>query len=253
MLMKAMIFAAGLGTRLKPLTNNKPKALVKINGISLLKRCILNLKKGGIHEIVVNVHHFADQMFEFFREEHFEGVNITISDEQDELLETGGGLLKAKNYLAENESVLLINVDVLTNLDFQKLEEFHLAKNSLATLVVRKRKSSRFLLADRDNQLCGWTNIKTGEVRISRLSQIDQAEKYAFSGIHIIHPKIFDFIEEDGKFSIIDLYLRLAKDHPVYLFIDDQSTWMDLGKYEQLKEAGILAAKFDQQNDLSGR
>lgn len=244
--MKAMIFAAGLGTRLKPLTDNKPKALVEINGITLLERCILNLKKNGIAEIVINVHHYADQMIHFLNSKQFDGIKIAISDEQNELLETGGGLLKAKGLLSGNEPILLINVDVLTNLNVQELKEFHLNKNSLATLAVRKRESSRYLLANKNNQLCGWTNIQTGKIKVSRPDQIEMTEKYAFSGIHIISPEIFDFIEEKGKFPIVDLYLRLAKKHPVFVFDDNKSTWMDLGKHEQLKEAERLVTKMDQ-------
>ncbi len=246
--MKAMIFAAGLGTRLKPLTKNKPKALVEINGKTLLERCILNLKKSGVREIIVNIHHFADEMLDFFAKHNFEGVDVYISDERNELLETGGGLIKAKDLLGKDEPVLLINVDVLTNLDFQQLENYHLKNDSLATLVVRKRNTFRYLLINDEKELCGWMNEKTGQKKISKVDHFEKAAKYAFSGIHMVSPKIFELIEETGKFSIIDLYLRLAKSQRIHAFIDDDSIWMDLGKYEQIEEANRLVKKIDQLN-----
>ncbi len=240
-----MIFAAGLGTRLKPLTYNKPKALVEINGKTLLERCILNLKKNGISDIVVNVHHFADLMIEYLNNNPFEGVTIHISDERNELLDTGGGLLKTKDLFGKEEPILLINVDILTNLSIQELLDFHSTNNSLATLVIRKRNGSRFLLFNQENVLCGWINESTGEEKISRPDEFYTADKFGFSGIQIINPELLDMIEEHGKFSIIDLYLRLAKTHSIKGFIDEQSIWMDLGKYSQIEEAKKLVEEFD--------
>ncbi len=243
-----MIFAAGLGTRLQPLTDNKPKALVELNGKTLLERCILNLQKNGITDIVVNVHHFADQVIDFVNQQLFEGVTIVISDERKELLDTGGGLLKAKALLGTEEDILIINVDVLTDLNFQKLAEFHQSQHALASMVVRQRKTSRYLRFNNDQQLCGWINEKTRQTKDSRPAELVEAKKYAFSGIHIISPKIFELIDENGKFSIIDLYLRLAKTHSILGYLDNDSNWMDLGKYEEMDQAIALTSKMDQRN-----
>ena len=243
--MKAMIFAAGLGTRLKPLTNNQPKALVEIAGKSLLQRCIENLVGQGIDDIVINVHHFPQQITGFLKQHHNFGANIQISDESAELLDTGGGILRAKPLLQENQPVLIINVDVLTSLDFSKLEKFHLKEKALASLVVRKRETSRYLLFDETNQLTGWKNSKTGEEKICRENQFAGSTAYAFSGIQLIQPRLFDLIEEQGKFSIIDLYLRLAKTETIKAFVDEESIWMDLGKYEQLGEAERLVSRLE--------
>lgn len=249
--MKAMIFAAGLGTRLKPLTNDLPKALVEISGKTLLQRCIENLKYQGVSEIVVNVHHYSEQIINFLKKHQHFGINIQISDESDELLETGGGLLKAKSLLNGKESILVINVDILTNLDFSELVEFHKKEKALATLVVRDRQTSRYLLFDKDNQLTGWKNMKTGDIKIARKSSIEQSLSYAFSGIHLIQPELLDLITETGRFSIINLYLRLAENHIIKAFVDEKSDWMDLGKYEQLAQAEEMIRKLDKKESRS--
>ncbi|WP_372776357.1 nucleotidyltransferase family protein [Mangrovibacterium sp.] len=237
--MKAMLFAAGLGTRLKPLTDTKPKALVEIGGMTLLERCIRQLEQNGIREIIINVHHFADQISSFLKERENFGLNIQISDESNELLDTGGGLLKAKELLLGEEPILLINVDILTNLDFKALFKAHQKSHSIATLVVRNRETSRYLLFN-GNVLAGWKNKKNGELRISRLELLDDAEEFAFSGIHIIEAQLLNLINESGKFSIIDLYLRLAKTHKIGAYIDERSAWMDLGKVADLGQAEAL-------------
>ncbi|WP_163706963.1 nucleotidyltransferase family protein [Mangrovibacterium lignilyticum] len=242
--MKAMLFAAGLGTRLKPLTNNKPKALVEIGGITLLERCIRHLKQNGIHEIVINVHHFGNQIRAFLVDNNNFDLTLHISDESEGLLDTGGGILKAEEFLSGEEPILLVNVDVLTNLDFQQVLHFHEKTNSLATLVVRQRQTSRYLLFNK-NQLAGWKNMKSGEVKVSRPKLIDSAEEFAFSGIHIIQPELLGLITETGKFSIIDLYLRLAKTEKVSAFVDQQSVWMDLGKVDELAEAEALIKQLE--------
>ena len=244
--MKAMIFAAGLGTRLKPLTNDRPKALAKISGKTLLQRCIENLKQQGISNIVVNVHHFSEQIVNFLKQHDNFGVSVQISDESDELLETGGGLLKAKSLLAGNEPILIINVDILTDLDFSELLHFHNKEQALATLVVRQRKTSRYLLFDDSRQLTGWKNIKTGTTKICREDAFENSRQYAFSGIQIIQPELLNLITETGRFSIINLYLRLGETHTIKAFLDEQSNWMDLGKYEQLQDAEQLIQKLEQ-------
>ncbi|MGQ8336907.1 nucleotidyltransferase family protein [Sunxiuqinia sp. A32] len=244
--MKAMIFAAGLGTRLQPITNNTPKALVKINDKTLLERCILKLKSSGFEDIIINVHHFADDIINFVQNLSIPNISISISDERNELLDTGGGLLKAKALLQDTDVILVMNVDILSDLNFQELINYHKKSNALATLVVRKRQSSRYLLFNTDGLLCGWENTKTGEQKVSRPTEIENAAKFAFSGIHVLSPKLLNLIEENGKFSIIDLYLRLAKKHSIKAYIDETSVWMDLGKYDQIEEAKRIVTKLDQ-------
>ena len=239
--MKAMIFAAGLGTRLKPLTDNKPKALVEIDGISLLERSINYLKSYQITEIVVNTHHFEKQIVDFIQAKDNFGIDIHISNETNELLDTGGAILKAKDLLSGKEPILLINVDILTNLDLNTLLNHHLKNQALASLVVRNRDTSRYLLFDDEKQLVGWKNSKTNEIKVCGNSLPPSYSPYAFSGIQIIQPQLLELINESGKFSIIDLYLRLAKSEKIKAFIDKQSTWMDLGKFEEIEEAEKLA------------
>ena len=233
--MKAMIFAAGLGTRLRPLTDNKPKALVEVAGKTLLQRAIEKVSEAGFREIVVNIHHFGDQIIDFLAQNNNFGLDIRISDERDELLDTGGGILKAKPWLDGSEPFLVYNVDVLSSLDLRRLVEWHHEHKALATLVVRKRDTARYLLFDKEMQLSGWTNIQTGEIKMSR--EIPATEMFAFSGIHIIEPSVFPLITETGKFSIIPMYLRLAAQNPIYGFEDTSDLWMDLGKLEQLELA----------------
>ncbi|MBK5202361.1 MAG: nucleotidyltransferase family protein [Prolixibacteraceae bacterium] len=241
--MKGMIFAAGQGTRLKPLTSDTPKALVKIGGITLLERNICFLKKYGINDITINVHHFSQQIIDFLKQNKFFDVSISVSDESDELLGTGGGLKKAAPFLKGNEDILLINTDILTNINLNSLFSFHNLSKSLSTLVVRKRTTSRYLLFNNDNYLTGWENIKTGEKKIARPDTINKSRPYAFSGIQIVSPKILSLITENGFFSIIDLYLRLAVDEKISSFIDNDSLWMDVGKYAEINKAEDLVNK----------
>ncbi|MGD9930382.1 MAG: nucleotidyltransferase family protein [Mangrovibacterium sp.] len=243
--MKAMIFAAGLGTRLKPLTLDRPKALVELEGQTLLERSVRYLKAYGITDITVNVHHFAPQVTDFLREKANYGVNLHISDESGELLDTGGAILKARDFLAGDDPILLMNVDILTDLNLNRLLESHKQSGALASLVVRNRKTSRYLLFDPENQLTGWKNEITGEQKICRPHQIDFSTPLAFSGIQIIQPRLLDLMTETGKFSIIDLYLRLAATEKILAFTDADSIWMDLGKYKQLDDARKLARQLD--------
>ncbi|WP_162231187.1 nucleotidyltransferase family protein [Sunxiuqinia dokdonensis] len=243
--MQAMLFAAGLGTRLQPLTNHKPKALVEINGKTLLQRSLENMKAQGISEVVINVHHFSDLLIDFLIRHKYFGMNIHISDESDGLLDTGGGVLKAKPLFKPGDPILIVNVDVLTNLSFQEVLRFHQQEKALATLVVRRRDTSRYLLFNAKQQLTGWQNTETGANKISRPEDFSQSTPYAFSGIHIIEAELLEMIEEQGKFSIIDLYLRLAKTEVVKGFVDEKSVWMDLGKFEQMPEAEQLTKSLD--------
>ena len=234
--MKVMIFAAGLGTRLKPLTDNKPKALVELNGKPILEHLILRLKKQGFNNFVINVHHFADQIESFLKKNNNFNANIEISDERKQLLETGGGLLKAKRFLESSEIFIIHNADIFCDIDLNSLIEQHLKNNALATLAVQKRDSSRKLLFDEKNYLCQWKNIKTNKIKEARIPVGSLTER-SFSGIHIINSNIFKFIIEKGKFSIIDLYLRLSKDHKISAFETKHNYWFDLGKPENILEA----------------
>jgi NDP-sugar pyrophosphorylase family protein len=238
--MKAMIFAAGLGIRLKPLTDNKPKALIELGGKTLLERSITYLKSYGISDITVNVHHYAQQIKDYLEQHHYFDLSIHISDESDLLLDTGGGILKAKSLLDGDDHILLMNVDILTNLDLKRFIQFHRESGALASLVVRRRKTSRYLLFDHKNQLSGWENATSGELKVSHPESIAGAIPMAFSGIHLIRKRLFSLIQESGKFSIIDLYLRLSATEKILAFPDSESVWMDLGKYEEMHEAEAL-------------
>ncbi|MFA5326946.1 MAG: nucleotidyltransferase family protein [Prolixibacteraceae bacterium] len=238
--MKALIFAAGLGTRLKEHTENKPKALVSLVGKPLLQHAIEHLKESGISDIAINVFHFADQIISFLQANNFFGIDIHISDERPNLLDTGGGLKKAGIFLKGEEPILIYNVDVISNLDLNVLLKYHQEQNALATLVTRDRETSRYLMFDRNLQLVGWKNFTNNEIIVSREQSFQEAKPMAFSGIHLIQPELLDLITEEGKFPIMDLYLRLAKDHTIKAFHDHSGQWMDLGKPEQLREAENL-------------
>jgi len=230
-----MIFAAGLGTRLFPLTIDKPKALVEIEGKTLLQMAIEKVSQAGYHDLVINVHHFADLIIQFLKQKNNFGLNITISDERGQLLDTGGGILKAAPFLEGADPFLVYNVDVLSNIDLQLLKKYHSEKGGLATLVVRDRLTSRYLAFDDSMQLSGWQNIKTGEEIVSRNMQ--NCCLLAFSGIQLIEPAIFKLITETGNFPLIPLYLRLAKEHRIMGYNDQSTLWMDLGKPSQITEA----------------
>lgn len=230
--MKAMIFAAGLGTRLRPLTNEKPKALVEIKGKTLLEITINHLTQNGFNKIIINVHHFADQIIDFIHMHKFR-AKIEISDERNKLLDTGGGLKKASWFFEGGEPFLLHNVDILSDLDLKEFYQVHLKNNSLATLAVRNRKSSRYFLFDDEYNLCGWENVKTGEKIISKRRKT--LNQLAFSGIHIIDPKLFNYFPGEGKFSIVDVYLKAAKKEKIKGFLHNYSFWQDVGRLEDLK------------------
>lgn len=233
--MKAIIFAAGLGTRLKPLTDNCPKALVLLNGKPLLWHSINLLKKYGIDDITINVHHFASEIIKYLSDNEF-GVKINISDETDFLLDTGGGLLKARNLLDGKEPFIACNVDIISSVDIGKLIEYHVENQAIATLVVKNRLTSRYFMFDDSMKLTGWVNTTTGEEIISN-EDFYNSQMFAFSGIQVISPDIFDLIEEKGKFSITSLYLRLAEKYTINGWVDDSEFWLDLGKPGQIEIA----------------
>jgi NDP-sugar pyrophosphorylase family protein len=230
-----MIFAAGLGTRLRPLTIDKPKALIELAGKTLLQMAIEKVSSAGYQDIVINIHHLGEQIIKFLELNKNFGLNISISDEREQLLDTGGGIKKAAYLLSGSEPFLVYNVDVLSNIDLQALRLYHESRGGVATLAVRERKASRYLVFDENMALTGWKNIVTGEEKISRNSI--QQKIYAFSGIQIIDPSVFSLIFESGSFSLISLYLRLAQTQSIFGYIDNSSHWMDLGKPDQLKEA----------------
>jgi len=233
--MKAMIFAAGLGTRLYPITLNKPKALVEVAGKTLLQLAIEKVSNAGYHELVINVHHFGDQIIDFLKMHNNFGLSIKISDERGQLLDTGGGLVKAAPWLEGEGPFLIYNVDVLSDIDLDQFRKYHKELGGLATLAVRDRETARYLAFDESMQLSGWKNIKTGDEIVSRNMQ--NCSLLAFSGIQLIEPSIFKLISETGSFPLMSLYLRLAAEHRIMGYPDNSNLWMDLGKPEQLKEA----------------
>ena len=236
--MKAMIFAAGLGTRLKPITDLIPKALVPINGKPLLQLIIEKLKKSGFDEIIVNVHHFPDQIIDFLKANNNFGIRIEVSDERNQLLDTGGGIRKAKHFFDDGQPFLVHNVDILSDVDLQELFQHHLAADSLATLVVSKRDTFRYLLFDDDQRLCGWINEKTGETKPSSFDDISGFNKLAFAGIHVLSPCVFEQMDSfDAKFPIMDFYLSNAQTQVIKGFIPTDFHMLDVGKLNVLDEA----------------
>lgn len=231
-LTQAMIFSAGLGTRFKPWTDKHPKALGIVNGKSLLQRNIEYLQQFGINDVIVNVHHFAEQVEDVIVNKDGWGSNILISDERDSLLDTGGGLLKARELFETGKRFITCNVDILTDLDITKLVSFHDKNNSLISLSVTKRLTSRYLLFDKDNRLCGWRNVRTKEEKIS-IPGKDYIEK-AYSCVVVFEPAVFDLIKFKGKFSLIDLYLDLAADHLVMGYDHTGDKFVDVGKPESV-------------------
>jgi NDP-sugar pyrophosphorylase family protein len=238
--MKAMVLAAGLGTRLRPLTDNRPKALVEIAGRTLLEITLARLRTFGIREVIVNVHHFADQIVDYLKANANFGMRIEISHE-DVLLDTGGGLKKAAWFFLEDatrsdEPFLLHNVDVISTIDFESMVQAHKANQALATLAVQKRDSSRLLLFDERLQLCGRRPGRDREAEIVRPSL--RLEPLAFSGVHVITPRLFSMVAEDGVFSIVTSYLRLAgQGEKILAFRADKYYWRDLGRIEDLQQA----------------
>jgi NDP-sugar pyrophosphorylase family protein len=265
--MKAMIFAAGLGTRLKPLTDTMPKALVPVCGQPLLYHVITKLVVAGYDDLVVNVHHFPDQIIHYLHSHDF-GARISVSDERDFLRETGGGVRFAQHLLTDfstspsaslemtkrdsfaplgmtEEPFLVHNVDIVSNLDLGWLREQH-REGALATVVVSERKTQRYLLFDEEGRLKGWTNVATGEVRSPFPDiDLDRCRKLAFAGIHLMSPVIFDAFEKLGmgeRFSIIDFYLKACAKYPIYAAVPSDFTLVDVGKFATLPEAEATCA-----------
>ncbi|MBR1576709.1 MAG: nucleotidyltransferase family protein [Bacteroidales bacterium] len=241
--MKGMIFAAGLGTRLKPLTDTMPKALVPVDDVPLLKIVASRLKEAGIDPLIINTHHFADQIADYVRQEQGFGARVLLSPEPEQLLETGGGILHARPFL-EGAPFLAHNVDILSNLDLRTFIA-QARPDALSTLVVSERETNRYLLFGPDLRLVGWTDLRTGEVR-SPFQNLDpkRCRKFAFAGIHLLSGRVFSVMDDfgfQGRFSIIDFYLKVAADHPVYGFVPDGFRMLDVGKPGSLEQAHVFA------------
>lgn len=234
--MKAIILAAGLGSRLKSITNNKPKALVEVNGIPMLEMVIQNLKNQGIHDFLINIHHFGQSIIDFLIKNNNFGVNITISDERNKLLDTGGAILKASDFIQGSEPVLVHNVDIISSIKIDDLLNNHITNNSIATLCVRKRNSGRGLLFNDNMHLIGWTNIEKQEYKWVDNTFTDYS-LFAFSGIYLISPDFTKQIKQKGKFSIIDTWLEIAKSNTITGFIDTSDIWHDLGTAHKINIA----------------
>lgn len=238
---QAMIFAAGLGTRLKPLTDTMPKALVRIGGEPLIKHVILRLKEAGFQRIVVNVHHFAQQIIDYLEEnEHF-GLDIRISDETEQLLETGGGIKKARDLFDPHSPVLIHNVDILSNVDLTAFYDHACSSGAEATLLVSERQTKRYLLFDAEYRLVGWTNKETGEVKSPHnwvKDELQSLQMLAFSGIHVFSPALFPMMDQwPDRFPIIDFYLKACATHPLSGYVADNLRMIDVGKLDSLQQA----------------
>src|SRR6516162_269760 len=237
--MKAMILAAGLGTRLRPLTDNRPKALVQIAGHTLLEITLSRLRTFGIREVIINVHHYADMIIEYLKRNDDFGMHIVVSREQV-LLDTGCGLKKAAYFFLEDsnsaeQAFILHNVDVISTIDFRRMVQFHTENRALATLAVQDRETSRYLLFDEQLQLCG-RRSGSEEAELVRSSQ--QVRALAFSGVHVISPRLFQMMTEQGAFSIITSYLHLAAEgEQILAFRADDYHWRDVGKPDNVVQA----------------
>lgn len=238
--MQAMLFSAGYGTRLKPLTDQMPKALVEVGNKPLIQWNIEKLVSAGCKLIVVNVHHFPDMIINFLQKNNNFGINLHISDERDHLLDTGGGLWKAAGFFNPEEPVVCHNVDILSNLNISDMIRFHKLNKALSTVAVRDRMTQRYLVFDSGMQLSGWINKETGETKYWRIEEGQPHSEMAFSGIHVINPEIFQMFSREGKFSIIDCYLELSGNHKILGFRDTSALWMDVGKLTQLSQADDL-------------
>lgn len=231
-----MIFAAGLGTRLRPLTNDRPKALVEVSGKTLLEHNILKLKAAGCDRMVVNVHHFGRQIIDFLQAHDNFGIDIRVSDERGQLLDTGGGIRKALPLFRTDEPVLIHNVDIISDIDLGAVWQAHAQNRVEATLVVNDRQTSRYLMFDDEACLCGWTNVSTGEVKGQ------EGQKHAFAGIHVVSPALFDLLrtETEEAFPIVPFYLKICRDVKLHGYDVTANALVDCGKVEALDKAAQI-------------
>lgn len=258
-----MIFAAGFGTRLKPLTDTCPKALVKVGDKPMLQHTIEHLIKHGFKEIIINIHYLGSQIRDFLKQYNNFNIHVQISDETDLILETGGGLLKAQHFFSDDKPFLVCNADVFTNINLTDFYNFHVQKDAVATLAVRNRKSSRVLLFNEENTLSGWQNFKNDEVKFPQVfgdstahyfeaqnnifadaqyDVIKQARAYAFSGYQIISPEIFNHQTRHGIFSMVEWYIDICAQQNIIAYEHDRDVWIDIGSPEQLRKANEVAA-----------
>jgi NDP-sugar pyrophosphorylase family protein len=234
--MKAMIFAAGLGTRLRPLTNDRPKALVEVKGIPLLEINIKRLiKLFDVTEIIINVHHFAEKIEDFLRKNNDFGIRIATSHEMEKPLETGGGLKKAAWFFDDNKPFFICNADILSNIDLHAMYKAHVESQALATYAIQQRDTSRYMLHDTEGVMCGWMNTKTKDIKLGRFTP--QLKMYSFSCFHVVNPAIFQYFPDDDYFTIIDFYLSLCEKHTIIGYPHYDDVWCDIGKPETLREA----------------
>jgi len=240
--MRAMILAAGLGTRLRPMTDTMPKALLKAGPYTLLEFAIRKLKYHGFTDIIINVHHLSHLIKEYLEANDYFGCNISISDESAKLLDTGGGILKASSFFNDGRPFLVYNADIVCGTDLSSLYNFHLFSGNMATLAVRRRVTSRYLLFDESMQLTEWQNTAKGIKKIVRLTE-KPPRPFAFSGIHVINPEIFNLLPKQEVFSIIDAYLEIGKQHRIGGWLDENPLFADAGKPESLEEAGEIAGQ----------
>lgn len=234
--MQAMILAAGLGTRLKPLTDTVPKALVEVNGKTLMEITIRKLIENDFRKIIINIHHLSDKVEEFLEKNTF-AADIIISDETELLLDTGGGIKSAKKYF-DDSPVLVHNVDIISNLNLKEFYQYHLSDDAAASLVVSKRISSRYLLFNDENILCGWEDVKKNEKIISRSG--NNLYQFAFNGIHIINTQMIDHFPDEQVFSVIKAYLKLAETEDIIGYVCNDLKWIDVGKLDSLDKAEKL-------------
>jgi len=249
-----MIFAAGLGTRLRPLTDHCPKALVKVGDKPMLQHTIEHLKSHGFDEIIVNVHYLSEQIKHFLLNHHNFDIRIEISDESEQVMETGGGLWKARDFFDDGTSFLVCNADVFTNINLTDFYHFHKNNDAIASLAVRNRISSRYLLFDDDDVLFGWENVKKNEVKIPRKIRRNESvdlkiqanngmyplHEFAFSGYQIISPEIFTTCTREGVFSMVDWYLDICNEQILKAYHHDADRWIDIGSPQQLEKANTL-------------
>lgn len=236
--MEAFLLAAGLGTRLRPLTNDKPKALVEVGGRTLLEINLENLIRQGAERIVVNVHHFGDQIIDFVSSRKW-NTDIVISDERDVLMDTGGGLKKAQHLFSGGHPIVVHNVDILSNIDLSEILRQHTVSKAIATLATSQRETSRYLLASPDNELVGWHKRGTADY-IWADGPTNNCKELAFSGIAVIDPSILELMPPASPYPIIPEYLKIAKDHRIICLEHDPENWMDVGKPETLSAADAL-------------
>ena len=241
-MMKAMIFAAGIGSRLRPITDTMPKALVPVAGVPMLQRILMKLKDNGFIDVTINIHHFGQQIIDFLKHNDNFGMDVHISDEREELLDTGGGILKARHFLDGDEPFLVHNVDILSDIDLKRVYDSHVHSGAMVTLLVSNRATTRKLLFNKDMRLHGWLNHSTGEVKPEGF-EVNQGvhRELAFEGIHVISPTLFKYMGEgtawQGNFSIIPFYLSVCRQLSIQGYELKDITWFDIGKPETLEKA----------------